>query len=73
MAKTLAFQSLPLPFGLPCLAEFFFFLHSLTEGDATKTKLEVSKNQIKLHLLPSISSIFLLLYQDNSYLYPFAS
>ena len=50
MAKTLAFQSLPLPFGLPSLAEFFIFAHSLTEGDATKTKLEVSKNKIKLHL-----------------------
>ena len=56
MAKTLAFQSLPLPLGLPgWILSFFSPAHSLTEGDATKTKLEVPENQIKLHLLSSVS------------------
>ena len=65
MAKTLAFQSLPLPFGLPSLAEFFIFAHSLTEGDATNTKLEAPENQIKLHLLSSVSIHFSSFYQDK--------
>ena len=65
MAKTLAFQSLPLPFGLPSLAEFFIFAHSLTEGDATNTKLEAPENQIKLHLLSSVSIHFSNFYRDK--------
>ena len=39
--------------------------YSLTEGDATNTKLEAPENQIKLHLLSSVSIHFSSFYQDK--------